>query len=137
MKKKVPNNISWKNIEFFKTCKHNLKIDPCLFKITSNREKKCFISVIRVIRRTSLWKISTEKVKWFSRKRGRYPPPKKKKMALNRGDILWIEISVKAIKLTKDIYTNFHEKMLLVRKKLRNLAQPKLEKLRSVNLLIW
>ena len=38
-------------------------------------------------------------------------------MAPNRGDILWIEISVKAIRLTKGIYTNFHEKMSLVCKK--------------------
>ena len=128
MKKKIRDNISWKNIEFFKTCRHKNKIEPYLFKITSNREKKYFISVIRVIQRTSLCKISREKVKWFSRKRGGYPQ--------NWGDILWIEISVKAIRLAKNIYTNFHEKMLLVRKKLRNLAQSKLGKLGRVNLLI-
>ena len=100
-------------------------------KITPDRENKYFISVIRVIPRTSLSKISIKKVEWFSRKGGAY-----REMALNMEKTLWIEISLVPVRLTNDIYTNFQDKMLLVLKKYRNLPQPKLGKLERVNLLI-
>lgn len=38
-------------------------------------------------------------------------------MALNMENTLWIEISLVAVRLTNDIYTNFQDKMLLVLKK--------------------